>query len=118
MSSKESQAASQKEPQKVDIIFSRAGGYRRIPATGAWGGVSPQGEIVFDFYVEQLQNPERMEVKIRKGKIIGKERYPHPQPIIRESQVGIVLRPETAKSVGEFLIKYADQALGVSKSES
>lgn len=118
MSSKKSQAASQKEPQKVDIIFSRAEGYRLIPATGAWGGVSPQGEIVFDFYVEQRQNPERMEVEIQKGEIIEKERYPHPQPIIRESQVGIVLRPDIAKSIGEFLIKYADKALSVGKSKS
>jgi len=102
----------------VEIIFSRAEGYRLVPATGAWGGVSPQGEIVFDFYVERLQNPERMEVEIQKGEIIEKKRYPHPQPLVRESQMGIVLRPDIAKSVGEFLIKYADQALSIGKSES
>ena len=118
MSSKKSQAAPQKEPQKMDIIFSRAEGYRRIPATGAWGGVSPNGEIVFDFFVEHRQNPERMEVEVRKGEIIEKKRYPDPLPIIRESQVGIVLRPDIAKSVGEFLINYADQALSKGKSKS
>ena len=118
MSNKKSQAAPQKEPHKMTIIFSRAEGYRRIPATGAWGGLSPQGEIVFDLYVEQRQNPERMEIEVQKGKIIEKKRYPDLEPFIRESQVGIVLRPEVAKSVGEFLIKYADLALGVSKSKS
>jgi len=118
VSGKKSQAEPQKEPQKMDIIFSRAEGYRRISATGAWGGVSPQGEIVFDFFVEERQHPERMEIEVQEGEIIEKKRYPDPQPIIRESQVGIVLRADIARSVGEFLIDYADQALRGRKSKS
>jgi hypothetical protein len=118
VSAKKSQVVSKKEPQTMEIIFSRAEGYRLVPATGAWGGVSPQGEIIVDLYVEQRQNPERMEVEVRKGELIEEKRYPHPQPIIRESQVGIVLRPDIAKTIGEFLIKFADLALDVGKSKS
>lgn len=93
------------------VLFSRALDYRVIPATGAWGGLSPNGEIVFDLYVEKRQNPEKMEIEAEKGVPTREKRHPDPQPLVRESQIGIVLRPDIAKSIGEFLVGLADKAI-------
>jgi len=100
---------STKETFKVQ--FSRATDYRIIPATGAWGGVTPNGEIVFDLYVERQESPESIEIEVVDGKQVGEKRYPQPQPIEREAQIGVVVRPDIAKAIGEFLIGMADKAI-------
>lgn len=99
-----------KGKQTFEIIFTRASDYQVIPATGAWGGLSPSGEVVFDLYVEKRQNPERLEIETIEGKLTKETRHPDPQPFIREAQIGVVLRPDIAKVIGEFLIDLADKA--------
>ncbi len=100
-----------KDKQTFEILFTRASGYRVIPATGAWGGLSPNGEVVFDLYVEKRQNPERIKIETAGGKPTSEMRFPDPQPFVREAQIGIVLRPDIAKAIGEFLIGLADKAV-------
>lgn len=98
------------EKQAFRVIFTRASGYQVIPATGAWGGLSPNGEVVFDLYVEKRQNPERLEIETIEGKLTRETRYPDPQPFVREAQIGVVLRPDVARAIGKFLIGLADKA--------
>jgi hypothetical protein len=52
---------------EIKIVFRKAPDYRIIPATGAWGGVNPQGEIVFDLFVEKLELPESVQIKVEPG---------------------------------------------------
>ena len=40
---------------EIKIAFKKTPDYRIIPVTGAWGGVNPQGEIIFDLFVERLE---------------------------------------------------------------
>jgi hypothetical protein len=49
---------------EIKIQFKRTPDYRIIPITGAWGGVNPQGEIVFDLFVERLEVPESIRMKL------------------------------------------------------
>ena len=35
---------------EIKITFRKAPDYRIIPVTGAWGGVNPQGEIIFELH--------------------------------------------------------------------
>ena len=100
----------QKIKAKADVIFARSPEYRVIAATGAWGGLSPNGELVFDFYVERRATPDRMEITVASNGSAEEKRLPDPQPLLREAQVGVVLRPDIAKSIGQFLIRYAEQA--------
>jgi len=94
----------------VEVVFSRAAGYKVIAATGAWGGVSANREVVFDLYVERRADPERMEIDVVGEKQVDERRFPSPQPFHREAQVGVVLRPDIARAVGQFLIGLADKA--------
>lgn len=99
------------KPQpKVDVVFSRSPEYRVVAATGAWGGLSLNGEVVFDLYVERRATPESMELTVKSDGSTTEKRFPDPQPLLRESQVGVVLRPDIAKSIGDFLIRYAQKA--------
>ena len=97
--------------QKAHVIFSRSDGYRLVPATGAWGGVSPQREVVVDFYIDYRRNPESVDVEMEDGKVTKETRTPEEQPIDRVMQFGLIVRPDIARVIGKFLIERADEAL-------
>lgn len=95
--------------EQVEVTFTRAKDYRIVPANGAWGGISPQGEIIIDLYIESLENPKQLILEVEEGKP-PKEVKRSKTIFVRESQVGIVLRPDIAYSIGQFLIDRARQA--------
>jgi hypothetical protein len=72
------------------------------------GGVNPQGEIVFDLFVEKgdLEStlmrvePGQQPIELsRKG-----------ETVVREAQVGIVLRADIALMIGKWLMEKAREA--------
>ena len=99
----------------IKIKFEKSNDYKMIPATGAWGGLSPNNEVVFDFFIEKHVNPEFIELEIENGKKVG-EKQKGERAFIREAQVGIVLRPDIAYAIGEWLIEKAKNA-GVKESK-
>lgn len=99
----------------IKIKFRKSNDYKMIPATGVWGGLSPNNEVVFDFFIEKHVNPEFIELEIENGKKVG-EKKKGEKAFIREAQVGIVLRPDIAYAIGEWLIEKAKNA-GVKESK-
>jgi len=93
---------------EIKIVFKKTPDYRIIPVTGAWGGVNPQGEIIFDLFVERLE-VESVRVKVEPGRP-PVETAREGEILVRESQIGIVVRPDIARSLGEWLIKKAQEA--------
>jgi len=93
---------------EIKIEFKKAPDYRMIPVTGAWGGVNPQGEIIFDLFVERLK-VESVRVRVEPGRPpveTGKEGEIH----VRECLIGVVVRADIARSIGEWLIQKAKEA--------
>jgi hypothetical protein len=83
--------------------------YKIVPATGASGGVSPQGEIIIDFFLERLEAESvTLEQEESGGEI--KELKREGEKITRETQMGVVLRPDIAHNIGKFLISQAKKA--------
>lgn len=86
----------------IKVFYEKSKDYRLIPATGAYGGVSPNGEVIIDFYVERRDSPESITLEIDdQGKAI--EKSPVRSRFIREKQFGIVLRPDIALTIGKFI---------------
>ena len=96
-------------PKELKYKFKVSPDYQRISATGAWGGVSPQGEIIFDLTLDSYANPDSLEMTIVDGKETNEIRTGF-DGIIREAQVGVVLRPDIAYSIGKWLIQKAKEA--------
>ena len=91
----------------IKINYEKADGYKLIPVTGAWGGVAPNGEIIIDFFVERQETPKSIVVEVdEKGKPEEKSRE-GGERYVREKQFGIVLRPDIALSIGNFIVKKA-----------
>jgi hypothetical protein len=100
----------------LKIEFRKVSDYKLIPVTGAWGGLSPQGEIIFDLFVEKREAPKSVTIRIENGKA-PLEIQREEGVTVRESQIGIVVRPDIALSIGKWLIEKAREAGVIERSE-
>ena len=106
------------ESTDVKIKFREAPYYRKLPASGAFGGPTPQGDIVCNFYLEQQILPSSVTMKVVQGRLTHEEfQYEKGEYYERELQVGLVLNPQTAKSIGEWLVKRADEVISRRQKE-
>ena len=95
---------------EMQIKYTVSPQYRTYGATGAFGGFSPNGEVVFDFFIERQAPPETITLKIVDGKP-NEEVDSKTKSLIRERVAGFVLRPDIALSIGQWLVKKAETAL-------
>jgi hypothetical protein len=73
------------------------------PSNGAWGGVTPRGDFMIEFYVERVKPPSRV-THATDGKTVGAEiRRDPPDGIVREFQVGVLLSQGEALALANFI---------------
>lgn len=93
------------------IEFIKSTQYKLFSATGLWGGVTPQGRVSVDFFVERGVTPEVLEVEVSdEGEVKETVREPSETDFTmlhRELQAGVVLAPEDAFSMGAWLMQKA-----------
>jgi len=99
-----------KKETKISVKYIRSNDFKFVAATGAYGGVNPQAEIICNFYVESRKYPETMKVVIDdEMHSFKEERAEEEEQLIRELQFGVVMRPDIAKTIGEWLIKESNK---------
>lgn len=96
--------------KNIKIYFSKTKDYKVIPVTGVWGGVAPGGDIFFDLFIDRKDNPEYIELKINDQNRTEEVMREGEEKIIREYQIGIILRPDNALTIGKWLIDKAKLA--------
>lgn len=96
--------------KEVKIYFTKAKDYKIAPANGAWGGITPQGDIAVDFYIEKGNIPDSLNYTIDEKTKEIKEEKREGNKQIRELQYGLLIRPDIAYIIGKWLIKKAEQA--------
>ena len=95
---------------EVKITYAKASDYRLLPVTGAWGGPTITSEIVVDFYVDKVAVPD--DVTLRVDPSGAAEQMPSTEiHNIREVMVGVVMRPDIALVIGNFLVEKANLVL-------
>ena len=94
------------EDRNLKFVFHRAADFRMVAVNSVWGGPTPRGEILVEFAVETLEDPETVTNVVRADGTLGAElsRSPKERIIRREIQVGMILTIEHAESIGQFLL--------------
>ena len=95
----------------IQIKFDKSKNYNMHAATGAWGGIGHHGEIICHFYVEYQQFPDDLKIIIGENSKITKEDRSLPDKFVREIQCTVVMRPDIAKSVAEWLLSNVNKIL-------
>jgi hypothetical protein len=96
------------KPRQFTLFYEKNDYYRLLPATGAFGGPTPTGDILIEFFVERQTTPEKVILEIGPDGV--KEIKREGGRVVRDIQVGILLRSDRAHSIGKWLIEKAAQA--------
>ena len=98
-----------KLPQKIVFHLEQSAHYRIFPANGAWGGLTPGGEFMIDFYVERNKPPTKVTHTLN-GISVGEEIEREPDKmIVREIQLGILMSRTDAKALAKFINDKVDE---------
>lgn len=93
----------------LKIKFRYCSDHRTFPASGAWGGPTPQGDIICNFYIEYQSIPDHLSIEFGKQSQAKKEtQHREDDHYVREITTSVTLRPDIAISVGKWLIKQAE----------
>ena len=99
-----------KSEPSFKIIFKKSKDHQMYPAAGAWGGPTPQGDILCNFFVEYQDTPDKLTLEFEETAQTQKETQHREENIyIREITTSVLLRPDIAKAVGKWLIDNADR---------
>lgn len=93
--------------QEVRFVFKEADDFKLVHINGVWGGVSPRGELVCNFFFEHTQVPEE-EIRFvdEEGALTEKSKRKPSKPIVvRELRVGISMAKEQAVSVANWMLE-------------
>ncbi len=107
---------------EVTFKYVFAPDYTPVYVNGAHGGVSPRGEIVVNFYLEQLPLPMSITHAINPNGTIGVETAGEPADIkttmVRHIDTGIILTSENARIFHAWLGERIREAEAIERSRA
>ena len=92
--------------KKVQFYYKKSNLFRVMHADGAWGGLTPEGQIFFSLYNSRPPIPEMLVHDIREDGTLGEdipELKISKDGIIREVECGIIMSPENVQNLIDFL---------------
>lgn len=92
------------------VQYTKGRDYRVFPVTGAFGGLNVNGELMVDLFIERMSLPAEEDMTVDENTGHVEQREVIGQTLERESQLGLVIRPDIAYSIGKWLISKAEQA--------
>jgi len=100
--------------KQVTFHYTEDANYRTIPVSGAWGGITPKGHIIVNFYYDRPESPESVSHEVGPKGSLGAEldkSYAHggDRHFERRLEVGVVMDDETASSLIVWLEKMIEQ---------
>lgn len=96
------------KPEKIKFKYIFKDDYNPKYVNGAFGGISPQGEIVLNFYLERVALPRSQTYSVKEGMVLSEiteEREPgdHGTSVVRFVENGIVLDLAHAEDIHRWL---------------
>lgn len=95
--------------EEHEIHYRDAESYQVVPASGVVGGMQPGGAMKLDFVIDYLTDPHGQTMRTDDGDVL-QETDPEPgRPLIRQKQIGLIVPPSNAVSIGSWMIANALQ---------
>lgn len=95
----------------INVFYRRSEDYKIIPITGAWGGITPQGSISCEVFFEKSSQPEHTVLRVSDSgeKPVEVPNEKQRPEVTREVLVAMIMQPEVARNLGNWLIGKADE---------
>ncbi|MGH9968160.1 MAG: hypothetical protein ACREBG_10070 [Pyrinomonadaceae bacterium] len=93
-----------KEQQEISFNYVKSNLFRVIHADGAWGGLSPRGDIHIAFYNERAAIPDFSKVVFSQSRrLVESETFEASSELVREVEVDVIVDLTTAKALRTWL---------------
>lgn len=104
-------------PKNVKFIYEKADDYKVIYVNGAQGGITMNGELRFDLFLEHPSFPKSDTHSINEDGSLGPRievklegDFPEDCPeVVRERKIGIILEPQHARVIANWILGKVDQ---------
>ena len=105
--------------QKIVFKYEKAPDYRDIPVNGVWGGLTARGDIHMQLFAEYSATPVTVAHEVR-GNTLGPEtqRDLGGATFTRHLLVGVLMSPQNARSIAQWLLGKAEEFEGRSQEAS
>ena len=100
--------ARRKNPERIAFDFVRSPFFRVVHSNGAWGGITPQGELSVTFYSERSAPPRRITHELTSeglGREVSRDGGSNVQ---REYEVEVLMNMREAISLHQWLGRHID----------
>lgn len=115
-------AGASNEREEVGIKYVKANFFRVIHADGAWGGISPKGDIHIALYNERAAIPDISRLVVAPdGKVLEPETFEAASKLVREVEADVIVDLGTARALRAWLdnkIAALEQAIEQAKAEN
>ncbi len=100
------------QPDRINFRYVKDDGYRIVPASGAHGGITPDRQVIAHLFVELSALPETVTQEATSDGKLAQPKAPTPGDegarwFERRLTVGILMAPDKARSIGQWLIAQA-----------
>jgi hypothetical protein len=101
----------QDKPSSVKFFYEKGKFFRVAHVDGALGGLTPTGDIFVSIYNQRSALPKIVEQNITpEGKLGAVVDTTGKQGIFREMEIGLVMTPDVANQIADFLKQHARAA--------
>jgi len=101
--------------QEIEFHYLKMANYRSYHADGVFGGITPQGNIYMELFLERAPTPKSIIHEINEDGSLGRELSRQGKAgLIREIEAGVVLDLATA----EVVVNWLTDKIGMLKSQS
>ena len=101
------------EHREINFHYVFSDDYNPVYCTGAYGGISPQGDIVANFYLERMPIPKSLTYALDDngslGDVVSTEPEDLKQKVVRYVSTGVVLNEANARSICDWLKQQLDE---------
>lgn len=99
-----SDSSSANKDAKLKYRYLKSTHFRSIKVDGAWGGLTPRGDIIMSLYNERLQIPDEQEYEVSEaGSLKLSNEITQHEGMIREVEIVAMMRPEVAVALFNWL---------------
>jgi len=96
--------------KKVKFVFKKSEGYQIHYVNGAFGGITPRGDILYHLFFEHRDLPMEEEMTIEEDKTLKpQEKDLDDIEITRDLKVGIIMTPKQAENLANWLLSRVDE---------
>lgn len=105
MDEKEPKSDQSDEKREINFRYIKSNLFRVVHADGAFGGVTPRGNIHFSLYNERVALPDTSKVIVsdKTGEVVGAEKFESGGGIVREIEVDVIADLPTAMQLYRWL---------------